>query len=104
MSAGETTFSRSTTSQIFSSVETNLRWLGRVPFSMTAQSMSPGIPAASRPAAISPQVATDMRNTKVPFRRTSASKSSPSAPFSRRWPVMKCTEAQKSRCVTGMPA
>ena len=80
------------------------RCLGSVPRSMTAAGISAAIPAASRPLQIMGRAVTPMRNTSVPPVRRRASKSIFSSVPALAWPVMMCTEEQKSRWVTGIPA
>ena len=86
------------------SVEMILRWLGSVPLSTTAAGISSSMPARSNPLQISGSVDTPMRNTRVPPVRRSASKSIFSSASAFAWPAMICSDEQKSRCVTGMPA
>ena len=85
-------------------VATTLRWLPRVPFSITAAGMSGAMCAESRPSMTCSSAVRPMRNTSVPPAFTRLSKSIWSGLPARACAVMMCTDEQKSRCVTGMPA
>ena len=104
ISAGLRTPAFRTASASAPTVETTLRCVPRAPFSMTAAGMSSGSPAAARPSVTCRSAVSPMRNTSVPPVRTSASKSIASGLPTRACAVTMCTDEQKSRCVTGIPA
>ena len=85
-------------------VETSFRCLGVVPRSTTAAGMAGSIPAFKSPSQIIGRAVTPIRNTRVPRVRQRASKSIFNSAPALAWPVMICSDEQKSRWVTGMPA
>ena len=104
MSAGLFSAAARTCGARSETVATTLRWLPRVPFSMTAAGMSGAMCAESRPSMTCSSAVRPMRNTSVPPAFTRLSKSIWSGLPARACAVMMCTDEQKSRCVTGMPA